>query len=261
VPDGGLESELLERTNQNRLRQGLQALTQDEALTRIAREHSAGMARQGFISHELPSGDLKTRMNSGGYRYSTARENVARAHSLAYAQNALMQSPAHKGNILAADVSRVGIGIVRRPSPHDTELYITQIFASPREEHPPRDFYKAALSRVDDLRRDGSDALIADPMLEKLASDSVLALNVPVQKEELRSVAAYSAGALHRSGRTEISRVDVSVQLLRDPKNLTLGTQSLTEHQSLMFGTAVRRIVDSHNDPAFLVLTLIGLTN
>jgi len=261
VPEGGLESQLLALTNQNRLRQGLEALTLDEALIRIAREHSAGMAQQGFISHELPSGDLKTRMTSKGYRYLAARENVASARSVVNAQNALMQSPAHKDNILAADVTRVGIGIVRCLPPYEKELYITEIFASPREDYQPAEVHKTLLSRVEDLRRNGDGVLIADPLLERLASDSVLSLNVPVQKEELRNVVANSAGELHRNGRTEISRVDVNVQLLHDPKNLNLVNQARTGHQARMFGTAVRQIVDSRNEPAFLVLTLIGFTN
>jgi uncharacterized protein YkwD len=261
IPENGLEIQLLALTNQNRLRQGLEALTLDEALTRIAREHSAGMAQQGFISHEVPYGDLKTRMTVQGYRYLTARENVASARSVINAQNALMQSPAHKDNILAADVTRIGIGIVRCPPPYEKELYITEIFASPREDYQPAEVHKKLLSRVEDLRGNGAGALVADPLLERLASDSVLSLKVPVQKEELRDVAANSAGELHRNGRTDISRVDVSVQLLRDPKNLNLVNQARMGRQPHVFGTAVRQVVDSRNEPAFLVLTLIGFTN
>jgi uncharacterized protein YkwD len=261
VPEGGLESELLALTNQNRLRQGLQALTPDEALTRIAREHSAGMAQQGFISHELPSGDLRTRMTGKGYRYLTARENVASARSVVNAQDALMQSPSHKDNILAADVTRVGIGIVRCPPPYEKELYITEIFASPRDDYQPAEVHNTVLGRVEDLRRNGAGALIADPLLERLASDSVLSLKVPVQREELRNVVANSAGELQRNGRTDISRVDVSVQLLRDPKNLSLVNRARIGQQPHVFGTAVRQVVDSRNEPAFLVLTLIGFTN
>jgi hypothetical protein len=259
--EGGLESELLVLTNQNRTRQGLRALIPDEALTRIAREHSAGMAQQGFISHELPYGDLKTRMSGKGYRYSTARENVASARSVAYAQSALMQSPAHKDNILAADVNRVGIGIVRRPPPFERELYITEIFASPREEHQSAAVREAFLSHVDSLKKSGAGSLVPDPMLEKLASDSVLSLNIPVQQEELRNVVVHSADELQRNGRTEISRVDVKVRLLRYPKGLNVPSQERPGQIARMFGTAIREVLDSRNEPAFLVLTLIGYTN
>src|SRR5512146_1518593 len=77
-----LESELLALTNQQRMHQGLPALAPDESLARIARDQAIGMARQGFISHERPSGDLKVRMASNGYFYAAARENVANASSV-----------------------------------------------------------------------------------------------------------------------------------------------------------------------------------
>jgi hypothetical protein len=261
APDGGLESELLLLTNQNRIRQGLQALSSDEALTHMAREHAAGMARQGFISHDLPYGNLQTRMTHGGYRYNTARENVATAGSVAWAQNALMESPAHKDNILAQDVDRVGIGIVRCPPPFEKRLYIAEIFASPSEEHQPAEMEETLLSRVNDLRKNGVGPMLPDPLFEKLASDSVVSLNYPVQREELQSLLANSADELQKNGRSEISRVDVSVQLLRDPKNLSIPNQPHLGQQAGKFGSAIRQIVDSRNEPAFLVLTLIGFTN
>jgi uncharacterized protein YkwD len=129
-----LEQELLQLTNQQRIQQGLQPLALDSSLIQIAREHSRGMAQQGFISHEQPSGDLKVRMQRAGYLYQVARENVASALTISKAQSALIESLPHKSNILAQDVSRVGIGIARLQPPLDKHLYITEIFAAPRNE-------------------------------------------------------------------------------------------------------------------------------
>jgi uncharacterized protein YkwD len=248
--EGEFESELLILTNQQRVQQGLQELVVDPILIKIAREHSFGMARQGFISHELPSGDLKTRMSRGGYVYRTARENVASARSVINAQNALMDSPPHHSNILASDVNRVGIGIVRCAPPYEKELFITEIFASPREEYRLDSIEDALISRVGTLR--------PDPVLERLATSSVQLLSVPVKRDELRDLLANSADELHKNGRTEISRVDVSVQLLHDPNKLKLPNQARLGEEARMFGTAVRQVLDSRNQSAFLVLTLIG---
>jgi hypothetical protein len=246
---------MLMLTNQERAQQGLQGLAMDETLSTIAREHSLGMAAQGFISHDLPSGDLKTRMSRGGYSYQVVRENVASSHNVINAQNALMDSPPHKQNILAADVQRVGIGVVRCPPPYEKELYITEIFATPREEYQPDDVQEALLNRVDDLRRLGAGSLIPDPALEKLASDSVSSLDFPVAKEMLQTVLADSATKLRQAGRTE--RINANVQLLHDPKNLDLRIG--IGQQAGSFGTAVRRVIDSRNESAFLVLTLMGI--
>jgi hypothetical protein len=84
---------------------------------------------------------------------------------------------------------------------------------------------------------------------------------VPVKKEELRDLLANSADELHKNGRTEISRVDVSVQILRDPSKLNIPNQARLGEAARMFGTAVRHVVDSRNQSALLVLTLIGFTN
>ena len=47
-----LEQKLLTLTSHQRIQQGLQELIPDEILTQIARDHSHGMAQQGFISHD-----------------------------------------------------------------------------------------------------------------------------------------------------------------------------------------------------------------
>ncbi len=261
APQRELEHELLTLTNRHRMEQGLQALSPDETLVRIAREHSVGMARQGFISHDQPAGNLQARMDKGGYLYEIARENVASASTITYAQKALMESSPHRNNILASDVDRVGIGIVRCTSICGRQLYITEIFANPREEFQPAAVKRELFSRVDDLRQNGAGTLLPDPMLEKLASDSVQLLNVPVNREEIRQVLADSAGELQKQGRREIARVDASVQLLHNPKNLSIPNRARIGQQALLFGTAVRRVVDSRNQPAFLVLTLIGFSN
>ena len=260
-PEGDLEDELLALTNQQRVEQGIRALVPDESLTQLAREHSRGMAEQGFISHDLPSGDLRVRMSHIAYEYATARENVASAASVTIAQSALMDSPEHRDNLLADDVDRVGIGIVRCLPPYERELYITEIFAAPRKQYQTAEIYDAVLSRVGDLLQNGAGSLLPDPRLERLASNSVSSLNVPIRREEIQNLLAMSAAELHRDGRTEIARVDATVQLVHDPKNLNIPNRMHTGQEPRSFGTAVRQIVDSRNQAAFLVLTLIGFSN
>jgi hypothetical protein len=257
----GLEYELLALTNQQRVLIGIQGLMPDETLTQIAREHSLGMARQGFISHDLPSGDLRTRMGRTGYQYAIVRENVASSSTVAYVQRALMNSLVHKDNILAADVDRVGIGIIRGAPPYERELYITEIFASLRQDYKPDEVYDALLNRVHELRQIGAGALVQDPLLEQLASFSVELVELPIRREEIRILLANSAEELHRNGRGEIARLDATVQLIHYPKSLNIPKPFHMGQDGLVFGAAVRQFVDSANQPAFLVLTLIGFTN
>ena len=205
-PEQSLEQELLALTNQKRAEQGLPALVPDEALVRIARQHSIGMAEQGFISHELPFGDLRTRMNRAGYQHLVARENVAVAPTVLKAQNALVESPGHKNNILARDVTRVGIGIARCKPPFEKELFITEIFADPREELQAAAWKNLYISQFQDSAHQmgahqmGVQPILRDLRLEKMASRSVRSINIPLQKEELQRVLADSTKELRDTG-------------------------------------------------------------
>ena len=210
-PEQSLEQELLALTNQKRAEQGLPALVPDEALVRIARQHSIGMAEQGFISHELPFGDLRTRMSRAGYQHLVARENVAVAPTVLKAQNALVESPGHKNNILARDVTRVGIGIARCKPPFEKELFITEIFADPREELQAAAWKNLYISQFQDSAHQmgahqmGAHQLVVQPILrdlrlEKVASQSVRSINIPLQKEELQRVLADSTKELRDTG-------------------------------------------------------------
>ena len=254
-----LEQELLALTNQQRIGQGLQPLTPDPALMNLAREHSRGMAQQGFISHDQPSGSLKTRMSRAGYAYEVARENVASAQTITNAHYALLDSPPHKSNILAGDVSRVGIGVARFQPPYDKQLYITEVFADPVDDYPPSMVQSILETRVDELRQSGAGMMVSHPVLEEMASRSIHTLSVPYNREDLRSLAAASADELQENDRAELARMEVDVQLVRNPKKLSIPVAQ-REGQARMYGSAVRKITDDRNQTAFLVLTLIGIT-
>jgi uncharacterized protein YkwD len=257
--EGADEQELLAITNRDRLERGLPPLTFDKALMQIAREHAMGMAQQGFISHDQPSGDLQTRMRRYRYYYETARENVASARTVLKAHEALLNSPKHKDNILAADVTRIGIGIAQYPSLCDKHLYITEVFATPLEIYDLSTVQDFLINRVKELSQPGAGEMHLDPLLDKIASRSLDSLSVPYNQEELRSLLSASARELQENGKNELARLQVVVQLIRNPKNLNIPA-TIHHNQDQMYATAVRPIFDDQNHPAFIVLTLIGNT-
>jgi uncharacterized protein YkwD len=254
------ETQMLYLTNQYRVHNGLARLVLDETLTKLAREHSQEMALQGFISHDLPSGSLNSRMARAGYFHEAARENVAVSGSISWAHSALLKSPMHKKNIVAADINKIGIGIVRAPDPCSRKLYITEIFATPHPVHPVEAIQEELFARINNLRQNGAGALTADPMLERLALSSLNSLPYPYDKETLQSLLASSAQTLQNSGRSELSRVTIHVQLVRDPLLLQLPAQPGGQEASA-YGSAIRKVLDSANQPAFMVITLIGFSN
>ena len=252
------ERQLFAFVNRERMKKGLRPLDMDVNLMTLARQHSEEMADQGFISHDKPSGDLQTRMNRAGYLFEIAKENVASSQTVSRAHVALFKSPPHKKNILSSDVTHLGIGVVRRPSPCGHYLYITQLFATPREAYRPEAVRNMLEDRIRKLQTVSNTTMAPDPLLEKLASHSLLTLKTPYDRTDLRNLLAASASELQEQGENGLSRLQVSVQLLHDPKKLSL-PPSGGEGPARKYGTAVRQITDNRNQPAFLVLTLLGI--
>ena len=113
-----------------------QPLRWNENLAAVARAHSRNMLEQGFFDHVDPDGrTLSRRLSEGGIPWQAAGENIAIYTTVPGAEAAFMNEPRfqrnHRANILNANYTEVGIGIVKGP---DGSLYITQDFVA----IPPR---------------------------------------------------------------------------------------------------------------------------
>ena len=104
---------MFERLNRDRARKGRAPLHWDPRLSEVARHHSADMRDHGFFEHESPStGSVDNRLDAAGYPFLTARENLSEAPDVEQSEDALLESPHHYENIMAEDVTHVGVGIV-----------------------------------------------------------------------------------------------------------------------------------------------------
>lgn len=150
-----LEGMIHDRINRERRARGLAALRWDDALSRIAGEHSRDMAKRGYFSHVSPEGrGFSQRYRAGGYTCGITVKNVIYTGAENIFQNNLydrittvngvkyydwnsmeeiadttvegwMNSPGHRKNILMPHWEREGIGISVAP---DDKVYITQNF-------------------------------------------------------------------------------------------------------------------------------------
>jgi uncharacterized protein YkwD len=133
-----LEREILTRTNALRRERRLTALSASPRLAVVARAHSAEMSAKGFVGHVSPStGSPADRVQRAGVVHLVVRENVARAYSTAEAMEQLMNSPAHRVNILSTDVSTLGVGIAVDRSGRTPVLLVTQLFVRPGQPYNP----------------------------------------------------------------------------------------------------------------------------
>lgn len=108
-----LEAEMLRMVNQERLKNGLKALTLDTAMTKVARLHSKDMFARGYFSHYTPEKvSPYDRMEQAKITYIRAGENISLGPTLILSHNGLMNSPGHRANILKPNFGRLGIGIM-----------------------------------------------------------------------------------------------------------------------------------------------------
>jgi uncharacterized protein YkwD len=125
------EIKIFELTNQERKKEDAKALKLNPALSKIARAHSENMARQGKMEHKLDDKGADDRVREGGYKFSAMAENIAAGDDGAALENimkAWMESKGHRANILEAEYTEIGVGIVRDKK---GGLWLTQVFATP----------------------------------------------------------------------------------------------------------------------------------
>ncbi|HTP25771.1 MAG TPA: CAP domain-containing protein [Anaeromyxobacteraceae bacterium] len=122
--------------NATRERSGLEPIEFSSELAAVARQHSEAMLARGVLAHILPgSGSAGDRLRHAHLPYAAVLENVARGRSAIAAHRGAEESPAHRQNILAPLVTRMGCGIARGRLPTGEPIvYLTEIFVQPVED-------------------------------------------------------------------------------------------------------------------------------
>jgi len=136
----GLEKQMWVLVNRDRLDPATTAETSgraqplrwNEKLAAVARAHSLDMIEQLYFDHVDRQGrTLSARINSAGIPWRALGENIALNETVPGAEAAFMNEPRfqsnHRANILNANYTDVGIGIVQGPK---GSLYITQDFVA-----------------------------------------------------------------------------------------------------------------------------------
>jgi uncharacterized protein YkwD len=130
---GTSEKELLALTNQERKKRDLPLLGVDALLCKLARGHSANMAKQAKPEHVLDGKSPFDRLRDAGYQYQFAGENVAFGLNYTTAEifEGLMESPKHRDNIVHKQFTHIGVGTFKDK---EGTIWYTQVFARPKEK-------------------------------------------------------------------------------------------------------------------------------
>lgn len=118
------ENEVIRLVNEIRVKNGLNALTADWELSRVARYKSQDMKDNNYFSHTSPVyGSPFNMIKNFGISYRSAAENIAKGQTTPQAVvNAWMNSSGHRANILNASYTKIGVGYVASGN------YWTQMF-------------------------------------------------------------------------------------------------------------------------------------
>jgi uncharacterized YkwD family protein len=122
------EQQMIKLVNDARAQNNLPPLKVDIQLANVARTKAQDMIDNNYFSHNSPKyGSPFDMMKSFGISFVSAGENIAGNQTVQAAENALMNSPGHRKNILSPDYTHIGIGI-RQGGPYGNMF--SQMFIS-----------------------------------------------------------------------------------------------------------------------------------
>ena len=129
------EEKILELTNEARKEKKLPPFKVSPLLTKLARKHSANMAKQRKLEHTLDGKGPEQRIRESGYPYVSWAENIVMNRDtpagIKQCFQWWMESPPHRANILKPGLREIGIGMARTDK---GQIFFTQVFATPRKQ-------------------------------------------------------------------------------------------------------------------------------
>jgi len=125
---------LIQATNAERKKKGLQALKPNEYLMKAAQAYASVLAPGPCFEHDCPPvrNPLDRARNAGYSDFFWLGENLAAGYETPErAVAGLMDSPGHRANILRPDFKDIGVGM--RTGDGEYGIYWVQMFGTPDE--------------------------------------------------------------------------------------------------------------------------------
>ncbi len=108
------------------------ALALDAELSVAGPSGARRVAAQNFFAHVAPDGsDLRKRLQSAGYGYQLAAENLGLAAGALAAHFSIEQSPGHLRNLIDGRHARLGVGVAYQKLDGQPQAVVTEILAQP----------------------------------------------------------------------------------------------------------------------------------
>jgi uncharacterized protein YkwD len=245
--------------NRDRAANGKPALQYDESLADVARAHADDMRKNKYFAHDSPTwGTLDDRLARAQISVATARENLAEAMDVEEAERTLVASPGHFANIVADDVTHVGVGVVAGGVAHPEMLLFVQVYAKPVVQESPSRAKEVVLARITEARAaKGLSAPKINARLEELAGRFVTEVDDAMDAASLDDVGKSVLAELKKGAGAGGLSVLVSGQRVVAASEYQ-PTQAIATKPEIELGIGAASAKDDHGRPAIKVLVLVG---
>lgn len=128
-------ADIINLTNEERQKKGLNLLTEDSRLDAAAAFKASNMFSENYWAHYSPSGkDPWGFINGAGYKFTYAGENLARNfYNSRDVVNAWMASSTHRDNLLNPRYLNIGIAVMEGELNGQKTVLVVQEFGTPVE--------------------------------------------------------------------------------------------------------------------------------
>lgn len=128
-----VRSDVISYTDEARIKEGGQSLSENELLDAAAQAKAEDMAARGYFAHVGPDGEEPwVWLERAGYEYAYAGENLAvRFNDSKDVVDAWMASPTHRANIVKANYQEIGVGLAEGTYKGGPATFVVQYFGSP----------------------------------------------------------------------------------------------------------------------------------
>ena len=163
-------------TNENRQSQNLPTLTVNPLLNEVAQLKANDMAQKGYFAHVSPEGKAPWYwFKQVGYDYEYAGENLAVDFTDSQdVDQAWMNSPTHKANILKGAYTEMGTGIATGTYQGSVTVFVAQEFGKPAVRK------EVAISPVEVVSDSASTTTIAKSSTTLATSSKVLGASAEI---------------------------------------------------------------------------------
>lgn len=254
------EHQMFLRLNRDRADHGLPGLKYDERLANIGRAHSADMHEHGFFDHHSPTyGDLESRVDRAGYRNRVARENLAEGPTVDSAEDSLLKSPHHFENIMAADITHVGIGIVHGGVHDPRNLTITQVFAYPVRHESMADVRVGVQKAIARARQEKNlPPAKLNSRLTQYAEEYLRGSLDDVSDPDVKAISQDVAKRLMKEPIVDVHGVSAGGQVMVESSQFQVPAALLRENRR-PYGFAVGEAHPPNKRPMLKVIVIVGL--